>query len=273
MQEKLRAYLCRLRTPPFDTAVCGHRGASALAPENTVSAFIGAVEAGCDLVELDVLRTRDEQLVVIHDEKLDRTTNRAGKVSALTLEEIRDCDAGTWFTESFAGERIPTLEEALAVIGHRAMSMIEVKESVRDHPALVDAVVERLRAEGLDDRCVLIVWDAETAAAAREAAPEALLALVTFTRRGMRKAAALGLDGIVCYARSTTRRLIEDAHQAGLFVAPWTLNDPEDMEAFVDAGIDVLVSDLPHLATDVLERRELERTRRLLQGSDGARPA
>src|SRR5262249_15122766 len=86
---KLESYLSRTRAPAFSTAVCGHRGASALAPENTLAAFRGALEAGCDLIELDVLVTRDEELVVFHDEKLGRTTDRRGRVGKLTLDELQ----------------------------------------------------------------------------------------------------------------------------------------------------------------------------------------
>jgi glycerophosphoryl diester phosphodiesterase len=92
------------------------------------------------------------------------------------------------------------------------------------------------------------------------------VSLVAFTRRGVRRAAASGLDGVVSYQRSTTRRLIAEARALDLFVAPWTVNQPDDMDFFVGQGIDIIITDLPHVLTDRLERRELDRAREVLGG-------
>lgn len=269
MQPKLQAYLSRVRPPPFDTAICAHRGASATAPENTLSAFRHAIDAGTDLIEFDVLCTRDNRLAVIHDEKLGRTTDGAGRVTQLTLEELRGYDAGTWFTETFRGERVPTLVEALEVIRRRAVPMIELKQTLAKCPALVDQVASDLRAAGSADRAILIAWNADTADALRRLLPDALIARVAFTRLGVKSAAASRLDGVVSYQRSTTKRLIVDAHALGLFVAPWTVNHPVDMDFFIESGVDIVITDLPHVLTDRLERRELERARDLLASEPG----
>src|SRR5207248_10865278 len=139
--------------------------ASAQAPENTLAAFRGAIQAGCDLVELDVLVCRDEELVVFHDEKLGRTTDRRGRVAALTLEELQACDAGCWFADDFKGEKVPTLREALEAIGEKALPMIELKQRSTKRPALVPKLAKILEATGHADRAILIAWDDATAAA------------------------------------------------------------------------------------------------------------
>jgi len=108
--------------------VIGHRGASAYAPENTLASFEKAIDLGADWFELDCALTRDGQLIVIHDDKLDRTTNGQGKVADKTLAELKKLDAGSWFSNAFAGEPLPTLEEAL----ERAKGQIGVYIEIKD---------------------------------------------------------------------------------------------------------------------------------------------
>ena len=105
----------------------GHRGAAAHAPENTLAGFRKAMEIGVDFIELDVHLTQDHQVVVIHDANTKRTTGVDAAVADLTLSEIKKMDAGTWFDEEFANERVPTLSEALQLINGRCQVMIEIK--------------------------------------------------------------------------------------------------------------------------------------------------
>ena len=105
----------------------GHRGNVKFAPENTVSAFIKAIELGADLVEMDVRQTRDGELIIMHDEKVDRTTDGTGKVADMTLAEIKKLDAGSWFSPEFKGEVVPTLREALHAIRGKALPDVDFK--------------------------------------------------------------------------------------------------------------------------------------------------
>ncbi|HVY62737.1 MAG TPA: glycerophosphodiester phosphodiesterase family protein [Planctomycetota bacterium] len=261
MNPKLEAYLSRVRAPQFGTAICGHRGASATAPENTLAAFRGAIEAGCDLIELDVLLTRDQELVVFHDAKLGRTTDRRGRVAQLTLDELKTCDAGCWFADTFKGEKVPHLREALDLIRFRAVPMIELKQRAKRAPALVPKLAEIVRECGYDDKVIVIAWDALTARLVREALPQALLARAAFafTRLGIRRAPALGFDGLVPWRASVTQRFFAEARAAGLFIAPWTVNRPKDMDFFGRAGTDVVITDVPHVLRDHLDALERER--------------
>jgi glycerophosphoryl diester phosphodiesterase len=120
--------------------VIAHRGFSGRYPENTLKAFEEALKLPIDAVELDVRRTKDGVLVVIHDETVDRTTNGKGKVRDLTWSEIQKLDAGSWKGKEFAGERIPRLEEALQLINARVVVFLEIKE-----PDTAPQVVEALR--------------------------------------------------------------------------------------------------------------------------------
>ena len=136
------------------TAIWAHRGACAYAPENTVPAFEVAVQMKADGVEIDVQRSADGQIVVIHDETINRTSNGVGRVVELTLEELRRCD----FTNGFAGRRnvkIPTLRDALDVFRPTSMTVtIELKNSVELYPGMEDQVLRIVQEMGMEDQVV-----------------------------------------------------------------------------------------------------------------------
>jgi glycerophosphoryl diester phosphodiesterase len=121
--------------------ILAHRGASRIAPENTLVAFCLALEQGADGLELDVQLSRDGVPVVFHDSELSRTTDGRGRISEKTLAELRTLDAGKWFDPRFAGERIPTLEEVFEAFGDRALYNIELKAFGVQDDGLVQAVV------------------------------------------------------------------------------------------------------------------------------------
>lgn len=112
--------------------VIAHRGASAYAPENTVVAFERAAALGADYFELDCTLSKDDEIIVIHDDTINRTTDFKGRVKDLTLKEIKRYDAGSWFSSEFGGERIPTLDEALDVVDRHIGVYIEIKNSDDD---------------------------------------------------------------------------------------------------------------------------------------------
>ena len=108
--------------------LCAHRGAMATHPENTISAFRAAVEAGAQMVELDVWLTADREMVVMHDATVDRTTNGTGKIVDFTLAEIKKLDAGSWKSNEFEGEKVPTFEEVLHVLPRNIWVNVHIKE-------------------------------------------------------------------------------------------------------------------------------------------------
>src|SRR5438105_7709345 len=135
------------RTVPFQLPpVIGHRGAAARAPENTLAGLRRAKALGCTWVEFDVRLTGDGALVLCHDSRLDRTTTGRGRVAAQTLAAIRERDAGSWFHPDFAGEVVPTLEEALTLAGELDLAVnIEIKADPGRAPATAAAVATALR--------------------------------------------------------------------------------------------------------------------------------
>jgi glycerophosphoryl diester phosphodiesterase len=233
------------------TAVCGHRGAPLHAPENTLPAFREAVKAGAECVELDVYLTKDEEVVVVHDPRLGRTTDKGGYVRDLTLSQIHAADAGAWFSDAFAGERVPTLRQVLDCLRGRAIPLVEIKEKA-SRPNLVPRLAATVREAGDERNIVFIGRDEKLALALKAELPQALHSMIAFTKRRARRIAAAGLDGIVPYYRTATARMIAEAHDRGLFCVPWTVNRLKHMKYFIDAGADAVITDFPHVLRSLI---------------------
>lgn len=137
-------------------AVIAHRGVSSEAPENTLSAIRRALELGVDRIEIDVQMTADGEVVLMHDRTLDRTTNGKGEVRKHSLEEIRLLDAGSWFSEKFTGEKVPTLEEVIRLINGRCDLLIEVKNHGGYNPGIEKKVAAAIRENNALSWCWVI---------------------------------------------------------------------------------------------------------------------
>jgi len=248
------------------TIVVAHRGASAQAPENTMEAFQLAVEAGADAIELDVHLTADDQLAVIHDETLDRTTDQTGAVRELTMDEIRQADAGARFVRAgdagyaFRGRglRVPTLAEVLAWLPDGVGLVIEIKAR-----AAADAVVAAVRDHAVrsDGRLAAISFDEAAIERVRELDPTIktgyLLvptqaiepALVWATEHGHVGVhpyeADLGMDPLPILAQ---------AHAYGREIGCYVVNDPERMKHLAACGVWGFVTDVPDVARAALPR-------------------
>ncbi len=132
--------------------VVAHRGAMKFAPENTIAAFEKAHQMGADIVEMDIRQTKDGVLIIMHDKTVDRTTNGTGKVSDLTLKEIKQLDAGSWFGEDYKGTEVPTLEEALIAIKGKLIPDIDFKSGD------VKPLVELLEKHGFLEEAQVTTW-------------------------------------------------------------------------------------------------------------------
>jgi len=153
-----------------ERGLCAHRGAMGTHPENTIPAFREAVKAGAHMIEFDVFLTKDNEMVVIHDETVDRTTNGTGKVSDLTLQQIKELDAGGWKSSEFAGEKIPTIDEVLAVMPINVWLNIHLKGE-GDLPVMV---AKRIESENRLHQAFMACSQA-AAGLARQAVPDVMI--------------------------------------------------------------------------------------------------
>lgn len=147
--------------------VIAHRGVPYEVPENTLAGFERAIQQGADWIELDVHQTADGQLVVIHDETVDRTTNGSGLVARKTLDELQALNAGSWMNDSFASERIPTLADVLALTKDRAGVVIEVKAGTRRYPGIELRLIELLQLNRRLEDIIIISADRDAITALR----------------------------------------------------------------------------------------------------------
>jgi glycerophosphoryl diester phosphodiesterase len=214
----------------------GHRGAKAYAPENTIASFKKALEIGVDAVELDVRKTKDNFLVVIHDEDVKRTTNKEGLVRELTLKEIKNLS-----TEG--NEKIPTLEEALDFLDKKVKVFIELKEA-----GIEAQVLDIVCKKGVEKNVVITSFLEEPLKKVRELNDQIATGLIYASHKNpVRAALELKANYLLPLYRFTHTANVEKAHQNGLKVMVWTINNPEEVEEYIKKGVDGIASDKPDI--------------------------
>lgn len=249
------------RTPAWAAArplVIAHRGASADAPENTLSAFRLARRLGAGMVELDVHRTKDRRLVVIHDPSLTRTTGVRAAVASRTLAEMADLDAGSWFAPRFARERVPTLEAALAALGPRMAVNVEIKSGRRPYPDLEARLVALLRRLGWSRRALISSFHLAPLARVRRLHPTIAIGILVHPwslDAALRRARRLGAASVHPPARAVTAALVDRLHAAGLLVLPYTVDRRADQARLLRLGVDGFFTNRPSLSASGGPRR------------------
>lgn len=249
--------------------IIAHRGFSGVAPENTLAAFRQAIEVGADMFELDVLLSKDGRVIVIHDDTLDRTTDGVGPVSALTLAQLQELDAGSWFSPEFADERIPTLEETLALAKNRILVNIEIKtEAVTDRAegGIVDETLAIVRRADMLDQIVISSFDPRALAHARALDPNVKTA--SLYNAELQKdlspqevMSAVDSNGFNLSRRQVDETIVAECHRLGRPVAVYTVNEVDDMETLIELGVDAIFTDRPDRLREVLARRKPTRER------------
>jgi len=217
-----------------------HRGDSFAAPENTLAAFQSAVALKAPSIELDVHPTADGVLAVIHDDRVDRTTNGSGTVCDLTFDELRHLDAGAWFAPQFAGERIPRLEEVLELL---ASSITRLNVEIKSSPPGQNAprtVVDLLRRAGKAHEYVVSSFDLAALLEVQALAPEIVLALIGHGPEILPLALQHHLEWIHAYHATLTEDIVIRAHAAGLGVNVWTVDEPAMLAHWSSVGVDKL---------------------------------
>lgn len=233
--------------------VIAHRGASGLTPENTLAAFRRAIELSADMIELDVALSRDDEVVVMHDATLERTTSGSGLVRDKTLRELQQLDAGRSVGPGHADHRIPTLAEVLDLARDRTLLNIEIKaEAVTDQcrGGITDLVIGLVLDHGLDDLAILSSFDPRALDHARTLAPRIYRASLFDAGRHLELSpVSVAQDaGAVLLNLSRTQvseEMVEQCHQIGILVAVYTVNEVSQMELLLAMGVDALFTDRP----------------------------
>jgi len=251
-----------LPTTTRPPATIAHRGASAYAPENTLTALRQAVELHADLVEVDVQRTRDGALVLVHDVELGRTTEAARvlprrapwRVADLTYDEIRRLDAGSWFSPAYAGKRIPTLEQALDLLAASGTGLqLEVKKA--DHyPGIAAELAAVLRSRPAGG-VVVQSFDHEVMRDFARLGPGIPIGLLGHPPVRRLPALADWASQVNPRHRKATASYVDAVHAAGMECLAWTVDRPTDMERVLDLGVDGVITNRPDVLRRVLTDR------------------
>jgi glycerophosphoryl diester phosphodiesterase len=234
----------------FPHRFVGHRGAAAQAPENTIAGFRRAASLGLTCVEFDVRITADGHPVIVHDKRLDRTTDGSGAVAEISLQAIRALDAGAWFGPEFVGERVPTLEQGLDTLAELDVApSLEIKAEKYEGRQVAEAVLACLAKSTADVKRNLLVssYNEEVLTVFRESAPEFPRALVVRRiRRGWRKLAGnLGCREIHGNHHYLTRTAIHEMTDAGLSVCAFTVDDAALARRLLGWGVARIISNVP----------------------------
>lgn len=232
-----------------------HRGSSKICPENTMAAFRKALEQGATGIETDVQLTKDGQMVLIHDETLDRTTSGTGWVKDYSLQELQVLDAGSKFDAAFQGECIPTLDELLELVKDSGTIVnIELKNGTILYEGLEQKVIERVRAFQMADRVVISSFNHYSLYLCKQIAPEIRTGILYM--EGLYEpweyAATLQADALHAYHYAVLPEFVQGAKALGKAYHPFTVNDIKEMQRLLEAGVDGIITDYPDRLAELL---------------------
>lgn len=237
-------------------AIFAHRGSSAHAPENTLAAFGLAIQQHADGLELDVKLSADGEVVVMHDDTVDRTTNGSGSVNRMTLAELKQLDAGSKFDPAYHAERIPTLAEVFEAFGSKVFINVEVKNYTSPLDDLPDKVIALVKEYNLENSVMLSSFNVIALIRARSLLPKIPLGLITV--KGLAdltlRSKLVRLSPLLAFHPhylDVTPEMIQATHRAGTRIHPYTVNQPESMRQLFVRGVDGIFSD------DIVSARQI----------------
>jgi glycerophosphoryl diester phosphodiesterase len=225
--------------------IVSHRGWSGKAPENTLAAMeLALAEPAIDMIEFDVHLSKDGVPVIIHDHTLDRTTNGKGAVKEHTLEQLRQFDAGAWFSPEFAGERIPTLEEVLQLTKGRCKLAVELKTKAGNYPGIEEIVIQLVRRHGMEEQAVLSSFDHDSMKIAKQVDASIATNLIFHGKPTliMEQLRYTGASGFSISHNFASPAFVNEMLDQGIDVGLWTVDDPETLQQIVSAHPNVRIT-------------------------------
>lgn len=228
--------------------IFAHRGSSGTHPENTIAAFLEAARLPIQGVEFDVHLTKDRELVVIHDEKINRTSNGKGFVKDLTLAQLRTFDFGSWFSDDFKGETIPTLRDVLEVFADTPHHLhIELKSDKFPYPGMVEKTISLIEEMHLDIRVTLSSFDHGAIRTVNQLAPhlETAALFMEVLVDPLDYMQNIPADALHLFFPTAFRPSIQDVLKTGVTVRTFTVNKEKDAKALKDIGVSGIFTNFP----------------------------
>ncbi|MGM0420972.1 MAG: glycerophosphodiester phosphodiesterase [Bacillota bacterium] len=241
-----------------------HRGYSGLYPENTLLAFEKALEAGADIIEFDIHISKDNEVFVIHDEELDRTTDGSGLIGEHTAAEIKNLDAGSWFSQEFAGEKIPTLAEVIDLIQGRAIINVEIKawpSGYKKWRETLAAACNIIESQNAWQDTMFISFDLQALIAAQNYKPSVFTGFID-PREGEELVKLdllqfLDINGWHPFSKMVTKNLVKEAQKRGLYVITGAGKSKDNIKKEVidrvELGVNGISTNYPTQAREIAE--------------------
>lgn len=236
--------------------IIAHRGASKLAPENTMEAFNKALRLGAGGIELDVHLSSDGHLMVTHDEQLERTSNGRGLLKTKTFAELRELDFGSWFSPEFKGAKIPELSEVLELIsGWDGLLNIEIKNGPVFYPGIEQAVSDTLTKYDRVRHTIVSSFNHYSLVEIRRINPALMTAplYVAGLFEPWEYAKRLGACAIHPLFYNIVPEVMKGCKLNGIMVNPYTVDQPEYIKAMVEAGVDGIITNVPDVALKIIK--------------------
>lgn len=245
----------------YPIMVIAHRGYSGEAPENTLAAFKKAIEAGSDMIEFDIHFSKDRQIVVIHDETLERTTDGLGRVAEFPLADLKKFDAGFWFSPDFKGERIPTLSEVLNLAKGKILVNIEIKSPSHGLYSVAELAEQALKEVQKAEMLQEVIFSSFNPLALeriREIEPKAYVAILYHRQWNFIAEITRGKSFGVLNLRKDflNKEKIDRIKGLGMVVNVYTVNEEEELRKFVGWGVNGIITNYPGRLINILQEKK-----------------
>ncbi len=241
--------------------VLAHRGANKVAPQNTLPAFLKAIQFNADGIETDVHLCKDGEIVICHNYTVDATSNGKGSIDEMTFAELRQLDFGSYFSNDFKGVTLPTLAELLSLVKNMNLINIEIKAPQKDND-LVKRVVEEVHKFGIEKNSIISCFDPECIREVKEIDKNLKTGLLYENDELGNEIMTFGVAKYCQQLKADaahpehilmTEELVKDLHNNGIKVNPWTVNLKEDIIKYTSWGCDALITDIPDFCRQVLK--------------------
>ncbi|WP_017378561.1 glycerophosphodiester phosphodiesterase [Paenisporosarcina sp. TG-14] len=229
-----------------------HRGAAGYAPENTIAAFDKAIEMKADYIEMDIQRTKDGELVIIHDTSVDRTTDGTGYIRDLNYNELRDLDAGSWKGTEFAGEKIPTFDEVLDKYHGKIGILLELK-APELYPGIEESITQELKDRNLDkpqnQKMILQSFNFESMKKMNTLLPNVPIGVLTWSKAHTTPQALKEFSAYADYFNPSygliNEELVNLVHSLGMKIQSWTVRSQASADFLLEMKVDGIITDYP----------------------------
>lgn len=246
---------------PERPIVIAHRGASASAPENTIAAFQKAAEDGAHAIELDVRLSRDKEIIVIHDSRLERTTNGRGKVSDYNLKDIQNFDNGSWFSSRFSREYIPTLEQVIKLTNKKVGINLEIKSlPKREILPIVEKCIALVQKYRIQKSVLLSSFDHSIVKTIKKIDSSLTTGIIyspviNFRKNPSELAMKYDANAIVVSKNYLRDKMVEDAHKNMLTIYVYKVENVKQLERMINSKVDGVMTSSPKGIRNFLRNR------------------